>query len=162
MKEAMFYEKLSKGRVRCHLCAHRCGIAPGARGICGVRENQDGTLVSLVYEKAVACSVDPIEKKPFFHFLPGSRALSIATARCNFRCSFCQNYHISDLGSCGGRIEGRHLPCEDVVRCGTAFVPAVKPRTAYCFVPVRSPAPWDPPRSRSSVSFVYPGRIRPP
>ncbi len=119
-REAVLYEKLPDHKVRCNLCAHRCGISPGARGICGVRENQDGTLVSLVYEKAVACSVDPIEKKPFFHFLPGTRALSIATVGCNFRCRFCQNYHISDLESYGGGIEGRRLQCEEVVRLAEA------------------------------------------
>ncbi|MFH1573476.1 MAG: AmmeMemoRadiSam system radical SAM enzyme [Acidobacteriota bacterium] len=116
----MFYEKRSDRRVMCNLCAHRCAVAPGNRGICGVRENQDGTLVSLVYEKAVACSVDPIEKKPFFHFMPGTRALSIATAGCNFRCLFCQNHHISDLEASGGRIEGRSLPCDEVVRLAAA------------------------------------------
>jgi pyruvate formate lyase activating enzyme len=115
-KEAWLYDRLEGGRVRCNLCAHRCSIAPGKRGVCRVRENREGTLWSLVYERAVACSVDPIEKKPLFHFLPGSRALSIATVGCNFRCRFCQNYHISDLESCGGRIEGRPLPCKEVVR----------------------------------------------
>ena len=119
-KEAMLYGKRPNHRVKCNLCAHRCGVSPGERGICGVRENRGGTLVSHVYEKAVACSVDPIEKKPFFHFLPGTRALSIATAGCNFRCSFCQNYHISDLESCGERIEGRDLPCEEVIRLAEA------------------------------------------
>jgi pyruvate formate lyase activating enzyme len=114
-KEAMLYDKLDDGKVKCHLCAHLCTIAPGKRGFCRVRENQDGTLVSLVYELAVACSVDPIEKKPFFQFLPGTRALSIATVGCNFRCEFCQNYHISDLEVCGGRITGQPLPCEEVV-----------------------------------------------
>lgn len=115
-KEAVLYDKLDDGRVSCRLCAHLCTIAPGKRGYCRVRENQGGTLVSLVYEKAVACSVDPIEKKPFFHFLPGTRALSIATVGCNFRCRFCQNYHISDLEILGGRITGQDLPCEEVVR----------------------------------------------
>lgn len=119
-KEAMLYEGSPDGKVKCNLCAHRCSISPGSRGICRVRENQDGVLVSLVYEKAVACSVDPIEKKPFFHFLPGTRALSIATVGCNFRCSFCQNYHISDLEACGGEIAGQTLPCEEVVRLAEA------------------------------------------
>jgi pyruvate formate lyase activating enzyme len=119
-KEAMLYDRLEDGKVKCNLCAHRCTISPGKRGICRVRENQDGRLVSLVYEKAVACSVDPIEKKPFFHFLPGTRALSIATVGCNFSCKFCQNYHISDLDVCGGRITGQVLPCEEVVRLAEA------------------------------------------
>jgi len=84
MKEAMLYEKLGDGRVRCNLCAHRCVISPGHRGICAVRENRDGTLYSLVYGKAISLAVDPIEKKPLFHFLPGSRAYSVATVGCNF------------------------------------------------------------------------------
>jgi pyruvate formate lyase activating enzyme len=116
----MLYESLADGRVRCGLCAHGCVVSPGNRGICRVRENQDGRLVSLVYEKAAAASVDPIEKKPFFHFLPGTRAFSIATVGCNFRCTFCQNYHLSDLSACGDRIEGRTLPCEEVVRLAEA------------------------------------------
>jgi len=119
-KEAMLYEKAESGAVRCNLCAHRCRIAPGARGICQVRENQDGRLVSLVYERAVAASVDPIEKKPFFHFLPGTRAFSIATVGCNFRCTFCQNYHISHLEACGGKIMGRPLPATEVIRLAEA------------------------------------------
>ncbi len=97
MKEALLYKKLKEGRVHCALCAHRCIIEPGQRGICAVRENRDGTLYSLVYGKVVASHVDPIEKKPLFHFLPGSRSFSIATVGCNFRCEHCQNYEISQL-----------------------------------------------------------------
>lgn len=95
MKEAMFYERLAGGDVRCRLCGHNCLIKKGQRGICAVRENVDGTLFSLVYRKAVSVNIDPIEKKPLFHFLPGSLSLSIATAGCNFRCKHCQNYEIS-------------------------------------------------------------------
>ena len=95
MKEAMFYEKLSRERVRCHLCSHHCQIEEGKRGICGVRENQEGTLYSLVYGMPVARDVDPIEKKPLFHFLPGTRAYSISTVGCNFTCLNCQNHYIS-------------------------------------------------------------------
>jgi pyruvate formate lyase activating enzyme len=91
----MFYEPLAKGRVRCSLCALYCDIAPGRRGACGVRVNVDHKLYTLVYDKVVARHIDPIEKKPFFHFLPGSRAYSIATVGCNFRCLHCQNYAIS-------------------------------------------------------------------
>jgi pyruvate formate lyase activating enzyme len=97
MKEAMFYEELEDNRVRCGLCRFRCLIADGDRGHCGVRENQDGTLYSLVYGKLCAENVDPIEKKPLFHFQPGSRSYSIATAGCNFRCRHCQNYEISQV-----------------------------------------------------------------
>lgn len=95
MKEAMEYEKLGDGNVRCRLCAHNCAIKKGQRGICAVRENIDGTLFSLVYGKVVSMNIDPIEKKPLFHVLPGTTSLSIATAGCNFRCKHCQNYEIS-------------------------------------------------------------------
>lgn len=97
MKEALFYKKLSKNRVQCQACSHYCQIAPGNRGICGVRENQDGKLYSLVYGKIVVKNVDPIEKKPLFHFLPGTKSLSIATVGCNFRCPYCQNADIAQM-----------------------------------------------------------------
>ena len=95
MKEAMFYEKLDGDRVRCALCRFRCLIGAGKRGHCRVRENRDGVLYSLVYGRAVAEHVDPIEKKPLFHVLPGSRSYSVATVGCNFRCLHCQNFSIS-------------------------------------------------------------------
>lgn len=97
MKEALFYEREEGSRVRCGLCRFRCLIADGARGICGVRENRGGTLYSLVYGKLCAEHVDPIEKKPLFHVMPGSRSYSIATVGCNFRCRHCQNYSISQV-----------------------------------------------------------------
>ncbi|MBE0516133.1 MAG: AmmeMemoRadiSam system radical SAM enzyme [Methanophagales archaeon] len=97
MKEAMFYEKLEESTVRCHLCPHLCKINEARRGICGVRENKDGVLYSLVYGKVVAGAIDPIEKKPLFHFYPGSTAYSIATVGCNFRCKNCQNFDISQM-----------------------------------------------------------------
>jgi len=97
MREATFYEKLGDNAVRCNLCSHRCRITDSKRGICGVRENRNGMLHSLVYGKVVARAVDPIEKKPLFHFLPGSRAYSIATVGCNFRCGNCQNFEISQM-----------------------------------------------------------------
>ncbi|MHC1566607.1 MAG: AmmeMemoRadiSam system radical SAM enzyme [Candidatus Syntropharchaeia archaeon] len=94
MKEAMFYEKLN-GEVKCVLCPHNCRIKEEKRGICGVRENKNGKLYSLVYGKAIARHIDPIEKKPFFNFYPGSTAYSIGTIGCNFRCKHCQNWDIS-------------------------------------------------------------------
>jgi len=97
MKEAMLYEKLSDKRVHCHLCAHECRIAEGRKGVCQVRENRDGTLHTLVYGRAIARHVDPVEKKPLFHFYPGSRAYSMATPGCNFRCTWCQNADISQM-----------------------------------------------------------------
>ena len=97
MQEAMFYQELPDNQVRCSLCRFRCLIADGARGHCGVRENQDGILYSLVYGKLCAENADPIEKKPLFHFQPGSRSYSIATVGCNFHCRHCQNYEISQI-----------------------------------------------------------------
>lgn len=95
MEEARFYEKLEDKKVRCHLCPHECVIADGRRGICRVRENQDGILYSLIYEQLSSHSVDPIEKKPLYHFHPGSSAFSIGTVGCNLSCDFCQNWEIS-------------------------------------------------------------------
>lgn len=97
MKEAMFYEREVDNYVRCGLCRFRCRISDGARGICAVRENRGGTLYSLVYGKLCAEHVDPIEKKPLFHVMPGSNTYSIATAGCNFHCRHCQNYTISQV-----------------------------------------------------------------
>ena len=95
MKEAMFYTSLPEGEIRCNLCNHRCKIKEGKRGICGVRENRGGKLYSLVYGKIVAEHIDPIEKKPLFHYYPGSQVLSIASPFCNFFCRFCDNWVIS-------------------------------------------------------------------
>lgn len=95
MKEAMIYEKLEGAEVRCNLCNHNCLIKNHRSGICAVRENTDGVLHSLVYGKVISLNIDPIEKKPLFHFLPESTSLSIATVGCNFRCKHCQNYEIS-------------------------------------------------------------------
>jgi pyruvate formate lyase activating enzyme len=109
MKEAYLYKKRDNNRVRCNLCSHRCLIREGERGICGVRENQEGTLITLVYEKVIARHVDPIEKKPLFHFLPGSQSYSIATVGCNFRCLFCQNADISQMVVDHHQIMGEHM-----------------------------------------------------
>jgi pyruvate formate lyase activating enzyme len=97
MREALFYEREGKWRVRCGLCRFRCLIAEGARGNCAVRENRGGTLYSLVYGRLCAEQVDPIEKKPLFHVMPGSTSYSIATVGCNFHCRHCQNYTISQI-----------------------------------------------------------------
>ncbi|AKB84599.1 AmmeMemoRadiSam system radical SAM enzyme [Methanococcoides methylutens] len=97
LKEAMFYEKLDEGKVQCNLCNHRCKIGEGKTGICGVRENRDGTLYSLIYNTVSSEAVDPIEKKPLFHFNPGSKAYSLGTIGCNFRCKHCQNWTISQV-----------------------------------------------------------------
>lgn len=112
MKQAALWEKskAGDGAVACFLCAHRCKIAPGARGICGVRENRGGTLYTLTYGRLISRAVDPIEKKPLYHFLPGTPSYSIATAGCNLRCDFCQNWQISQLRANGDEAE---LPGED-------------------------------------------------
>ncbi len=94
-EEARFYRKLSNGKVHCRLCFHRCRIEKGERGICRTRENIDGTLYSLVYGRAAALIVDPIEKEPMFHNLPSTNILCTGTAGCNFACKFCQNWHMS-------------------------------------------------------------------
>lgn len=95
MKEASYYSKQKDNIVKCELCPRLCLINPGNRGLCSVRQNIDGKLFSIVYAKPCAVHVDPIEKKPLYHFIPGARAFSIATIGCNFFCSFCQNWQIS-------------------------------------------------------------------
>lgn len=115
MKEAILYDKTDSGKVKCKACAHRCVIADGKRGICGVRENNNGVLYSMVYGKLVATNVDPIEKKPLFHFLPGTTSYSIATVGCNLRCGNCQNWDISQSPREGRGIVGVDASPEDVV-----------------------------------------------
>ncbi len=97
MKEASFYRPLDEKRVECFLCPHLCKLKDEQVGICRVRQNRGGKLYSLVYGKAIAVHVDPIEKKPLFHVAPGSQSFSVATVGCNFKCKFCQNYDISQV-----------------------------------------------------------------
>ena len=111
----MFFKKLDDTKVQCNLCRHRCIIENGKKGICRVRENRDGTLYSLVYRKLISENIDPIEKKPFFHFHPGSTAFSIATVGCNFRCMNCQNYEISQLPRELNQIMGKDVSPETIV-----------------------------------------------
>jgi len=115
MKEVYLYKKLKDKKVQCRNCAHYCVIPPEKRGICGVRENKGGKLYALNYEKAVAIHIDPIEKKPFFHFLPESRSLSIATVGCNFKCLSCQNWDISQMPQLTGKIEGQEISPKEIV-----------------------------------------------
>ncbi|TAN44896.1 MAG: AmmeMemoRadiSam system radical SAM enzyme [Nitrospirae bacterium] len=115
MKEALLYNRTGDGKTQCILCNHYCKISPGKRGICGVRENRDGILYSLVYGRLVAANIDPVEKKPLFHFQPGSKSYSIATAGCNFRCLHCQNYGISQLAQGTEDIPGHYATPEEVV-----------------------------------------------
>ncbi len=95
--EARFYKKLEDREIECELCPRACRLGDKERGYCGVRENSGGTYITLVYGKACSLNIDPIEKKPFFHFLPGQSTLSIATAGCNVNCKFCQNWEISQV-----------------------------------------------------------------
>ncbi len=113
-REVMLYCTGADGACECGLCAHRCRIPPGARGLCRVRENRDGRLLSLVYGMLIAANADPIEKKPLYHFLPGTMSFSIATPGCNFQCDFCQNWRISQMPREEG-IEGEMTPPEAVV-----------------------------------------------
>ncbi len=113
-KEALFYQKLGESKVQCQLCPRRCVIPDKRRGFCGVRENRGGVLYTLVFAKPVAIHVDPIEKKPLFHFLPGTTAFSLATAGCNLRCKFCQNWEISQAKP--EDLEYVYLEPEDLVK----------------------------------------------
>jgi pyruvate formate lyase activating enzyme len=94
-KLSPYFTSLDGGEIQCELCPHRCRVAKGKRGICRVRENRDGKYYSLVYGNPCAVHLDPIEKKPLFHVLPGTTSFSLATAGCNFHCKFCQNWEIS-------------------------------------------------------------------
>lgn len=115
--EATLWLPDERGTVVCGLCGHRCRIKRGDFGVCGVRKNLEGRLVTAAYGEVIAAHIDPIEKKPLYHFLPGSRSLSIAAAGCNFRCPFCQNWEISQLRHADGSVRGsRPLPPEEVVR----------------------------------------------
>ncbi len=114
--EAYLYEPLDGTKVKCNLCSHRCVIKNDRRGLCGVRENQAGKLQTLVYGKLIARHVDPIEKKPLFHFLPGTLSYSVATVGCNLRCRFCQNADIAQMpADHKGRIMGNTVTAQQVV-----------------------------------------------
>lgn len=116
MKEALLYQKLKDNKVCCQACSHFCLIASGQRGLCGVRENQKGKLYSLVYGKAIAVHIDPIEKKPLYHFLPGTYSLSIATVGCNLTCKNCQNHDISQGPKPDKPILGQQMLPEKIVQ----------------------------------------------
>ena len=95
VRDARYFTPLETGKIQCGLCPKRCIVAPKQRGYCGVRENQNGDYKTLVYGRLTAINNDPIEKKPLFHFLPGSTALSVSTSGCNVKCKFCQNWNLS-------------------------------------------------------------------
>jgi len=120
MKEAMLWNLKGNSVVQCGLCSHFCTIGDGGTGICGVRVNRGGILFSLVYGRLIAEHIDPIEKKPFFHFLPGSLSYSVAAAGCNFSCPFCQNYQISQFQEDGRLPDVKETAPDEVVRSAVA------------------------------------------
>jgi len=113
-KEAIYYEHTSGLNVQCRHCPHQCVIANKKRGFCRIKENQNGKLYNLVYGQPCAVHVDPIEKKPLFHVMPGSKSFSIATVGCNLRCKFCQNWQISQATP--EQIKSVHMPPDEVLR----------------------------------------------
>lgn len=115
MKKAYLYESIGEKKVHCFLCAHHCKIAPSRFGFCGVRENVDGELYTWAYGSVIASHIDPVEKKPLYHFLPGTRTFSFATIGCNFHCGFCQNWQISQARIQDGSTGGFDLSPEEIV-----------------------------------------------
>jgi len=121
LKQAVLWEAGGDKKVRCKLCNWRCLIAEGKVGQCCVRKNIDGTLYSLNYNKVCAANPDPIEKKPLFHFQPGSQSFSVACVGCNFRCEFCQNWHISQAAVEEGRIDGQAISPQQIVEAAVRY-----------------------------------------
>lgn len=122
-KEALLYKKLDDNAVQCETCSHYCKISKGNVGICGIRQNIDGKLFVLNYGKIIDVAVDPIEKKPFYHVLPGEKVLSIDGLGCNFRCTFCQNWDTSQFPVIGAKAKGRKEACRLVEENGYDFTP---------------------------------------
>src|SRR4030042_5394597 len=117
LKEALLYKKLAENKVSCFLCNHHCLVSEGKFGICNVRENKNGVLYTHAYGELIAQNIDPIEKKPLYHFFPGSKSFSVAAIGCNFQCGFCQNWQISQAKE--AKASGLHpveVKPEDVVR----------------------------------------------
>ena len=109
--EARYYQTGTDKTVHCHLCPHLCKIADGMSGACGIRENRNGTLVAAAYGEVTSTAMDPIEKKPLYHFHPGAQVFSVGSYGCNFLCRFCQNYSISQ-----GKTISKHVDPRDLVR----------------------------------------------
>jgi len=133
---SVFYQKEDKETIRCLVCPHRCLIANGKRGICGVRKNDNGKIKLLTYGKAAGMNLDPIEKKPLFHFLPGSYALSFGTLGCNFRCDFCQNWTQSQIVKGPGmtkRIINRYSKNYDPQEIVNLAIKLKSPTVAYTY-----------------------------
>ena len=117
----MLWERMDGQKVRCNLCGHRCVIVAGKYGLCRVRQNLEGVLRTLNYNALAAMHVDPIEKKPLFHFLPGTRSLSVAAPGCNFQCEFCQNWQISQSPRESGAVAGQAVSPEQIVTAAINF-----------------------------------------
>ncbi|MDD8020333.1 MAG: AmmeMemoRadiSam system radical SAM enzyme [Acidobacteriota bacterium] len=117
--EARYYDKLPDREIKCRLCPRFCRLGDKERGFCGVRENRDGKYYTLVYGQVASYNLDPIEKKPLFHFLPGSTAFSIATAGCNVACKFCQNWEISQMRP--EQVKSRYLPPDSVAEAAAKY-----------------------------------------
>ncbi len=118
IKEGVLFDQLPNNMVRCNVCAHRCAIAEGKSGICGTRKNMNGKIHTLIYNTVSSEAVDPIEKKPLYHFLPGTFSYSLGTIGCNFRCQHCQNWNISQV-----KLEEaftKEIPPEEAVRRAVA------------------------------------------
>ncbi|GFM35337.1 AmmeMemoRadiSam system radical SAM enzyme [Desulfovibrio psychrotolerans] len=126
MYPAAMWKPLKDATVQCCLCAHACVIRPGKKGQCGVRSNHDGALFTETYHAAAALNLDPVEKKPLHHFLPGSATLSLGTMGCNMRCDFCQNYSLSAPPRTGKPITGQSIPpamlVAEALRCGAKSI----------------------------------------
>ncbi|NLF80231.1 MAG: AmmeMemoRadiSam system radical SAM enzyme [Clostridia bacterium] len=130
MREVAPYKKYGNGMVSCAVCPHRCRISEGRRGRCFLRENQGGRLLALNYGYTVASAVDPIEKKPLYHFLPGSLVYSFAAAGCNMHCPWCQNWQVSQIPRIGGDSFGSPASPAEHVRLARA---AQAPSIAYTY-----------------------------
>lgn len=116
-KEALLYNRLEGYKVSCYLCSHRCVISDGEFGICAVRQNKKGTFYTQAYGSVIAAHIDPIEKKPIFHAMPGSMSFSIATIGCNFRCGFCQNWQISQKQEADKlALVPQEMPAQEIVK----------------------------------------------
>lgn len=137
MEEAQLYKKLLKKSVQCTACGHACKLNPGQTGICGIRKNIEGKLYLLTHGLAISDAIDPIEKKPLFHFMPGTEVYSIATVGCNFKCQFCQNADIAQFAKAMQRVEGFPLPPERIVentitaRCPTIAYTYTEPTVFF-------------------------------
>src|SRR5688500_10813161 len=105
MKHALFYRTIDQGQIECNLCAHYCRLRPGQTGLCQVRHNVDGALVTSSYGRPVMMAVEPIEKKYLFHVFPGSQTLSLGTPGCNLGCKYCINWRVSQRGVSGAAPE---------------------------------------------------------